>query len=116
MKAQHSEDFYRAQWDHFSKKYTKNDPEKDLELLTSGLNELPQEAVEVIVRIRAQQVYNFLHEALIGTMQTIKAIQSGKASLGYTSLRQEIEERAALIEEFEFDCLRLGDFKRKYIA
>ena len=115
-----SENYYRAMWDRMAEKHTVNDPERNLKIALSGycFDTLPEDkrdqAMEVVKEIEAQRVYSFLSDSLKGTMKTIIAIQTGKASLGYTTQRQEIEAMHDLVSGFEFDCLRLADFKKKY--
>lgn len=114
MKATHSEEFYREQMERMMSRYGKQaDLERELSLLINGL-ELPEQALEVVKRIYAQKVADACKKSLIEKMKTIKDIQSGRASLGYISQRQEVEEEYKLIEGFEFTCLCLADFKKKY--
>jgi hypothetical protein len=115
-KTMFTENYYRDMWDRLVEKYTKNDPEKDLEITMKAYRDLdlPESAKEVILQIEAKKVYDFISDTLKGTLRTLNAILSGKASLGYTTERQEIQARHEIREGFEFDCLRLADFKKKY--
>ena len=115
-KTMYTEEYYSAMWDRMAKQYTKNDPEKDLEIVMKAYRDLdlPESAKEVILQIEAKKVYDFISNTLKGTMRTINAILSGKASLGYTTEMQEIQARHEIREGFEFDCLRLADFRKKY--
>ena len=115
-KTMFTENYYRDLWDRMEKKYTKNDPEKDLEITMKAYKDLDlQEQVqEVILQIEAKKVYDFISDTLKGTLRTLNAILSGKASLGYTTKIQEVQAMRDLREGFEFDCLRLADFRKKY--
>lgn len=115
-KTMFTENYYRDLWDNLVEKYTKNDPEKDLEIMMKAYMDLdlPESAKEVILQIEAKRVYDFISDTLKGTLRTLNAILSGKASLGYTTKIQEIQAMHDLREGFEFDCLRLSDFRKKY--
>lgn len=115
-KTMYTENYYRDLWDRLSEKYTKNDPEKDLEITMKAYRDLdlPKQAQEVILQIEAKRVHDFISNTLKGTLRTLNAILSGKASLGYTTKKQEVQAMHDLREGFEFDCLRLADFRKKY--
>ena len=115
-KTMFTENYYRNMWDRLAEKYTKNDPEKDLEIMMKAYRDLdlPESAKEVILQIEAKRVYDFISDTLKGTLRTLNAILSGKASLGYTTKIQEVQAMNDLREGFEFDCLRLADFRKKY--
>ena len=49
-------------------------------------------------------------------MREVRAVREGRASLGYTTHLQEIRARYEFEARFEFNCLQLADFKKKYIA
>lgn len=111
-----SENYYRENWNKLSEKYPENDPDKDLATRIEVYADagIRQDAMEKIMNIEAQKVYDFHNDALKKTMNALVRILSGKASLGYTTKRQEIEKMRDLRIGFEFDCVRLADFRKKY--
>ena len=47
-------------------------------------------------------------------LKTLKDIDSGRAQWGYTTALQEIHHDYEFRQRFEFNCIQLRDFKRKY--
>lgn len=47
-------------------------------------------------------------------LKQLKDIDSGKAGYGYTTKLQEIHADYEFRKRFEFNCIQLRDFKRKY--
>lgn len=121
MKATHSEEFFRMYQDELFKKYRKDcDFEYDLKVLLMGIDfsALPKESREkaesIYIQMQAKKVYDTAKATLMKKMKTIKDIKAGRASLGYTTRTQEISEWHDLNEGFEFSCLMLADFRKKY--
>ena len=114
MKPTYSEDYYRKQMDRMMRKYGEDaDLERQLKIFVDGVD-LPEQAIEVVKKMYAQKVADACKADLIKKMNIIKDIRNGRAALGYTSERQEVEARHDLIEGFEFTCLCLADFQKKY--
>lgn len=111
-----SENYYRENWEKLSKKYPDNDPDKDLATCMEVYADagIGHDAMEKIMNIEARKVYDVHKDALKKTRNALVRILSGKASLGYTTKRQEIEKMRDLRIGFEFDCVRLADFRKKY--
>lgn len=126
MKTEYTERYYRSVWDEMlSRKDSRNymNLEEDLENLMKPYLEydfpgVPQSCKEqAIVAIRkeiAKRVYNDAKNDLLKLKNTVVSLKSGKSCLGYTSEAQEIRERADLFKRFEFNCLQLADFRKKY--
>ena len=115
MKSVYSENYYRENMDRFLKQYAKNaDLEHDLDLKMTGFDMLPEEALAVVRKMQAKKVYVAHKEWCMKRMQMIQRIESGKSSLGFTSRTQEIHELHNIRQEFEFTCLMVADFRKKY--
>lgn len=119
MKSLFSESYYRQNWDRFIKvasgKHYRN-LEEELQHQMSIYNELPQEAINLLVKVEAQKIADSCKALVLEEMQTLKDLEDGKASLGYTTHNQEIRARSEFHQRFEFNCLQLADFKKKYLA
>lgn len=113
-KTNYSETYYREMWHVMEKRYTKNDPYKALKSEMKAYKELPEEVQKAITQIEATNVYKKISEDLKETMRMLDRILSGQSSLGYTTLIQEVQAKHELREGFEFDCLRLADFRKEY--
>ena len=119
MTAQYSEAYYRKYWNEFLKKVPGNDYinlEQELAHEMEIFSELPDEALTILKSIKAREIAEKCQERLTERMATVKAIENGEANLGYTTQGQEIKARGELVRRFEFNCLQLADFKKKYLA
>ena len=119
MKASVSENYYFKYWQTMMERYGndhKNDAdlEKQLERAMSLYKDLPEIAVGVVKQVEAENIAKHCKERMIKRMGIIKDIESGKASLGYTNESQEVRARYELRQGFEFTCLALREFKKKY--
>ena len=117
MKAQYSEEFYRKHWDKFIKAVPGNhyiNLEAELEHAMETFAGIPTEALEVLKKVEAEKIANKCKALVLNEMATIKALENGEASLGYTTRGQEIKARGDLRTRFEFNCLQLKVFKEKY--
>lgn len=92
--------------------------EEDLETLVKPYLSLQleyrEQALEVIRREMAKRVCNVAKVDLLKTRDMVTELKSGKASLGNISRRDEIREMHDLVQRFEFNCLQLADFRKKY--
>lgn len=118
MKALFSEKYYRQFWDRFLEKVPGDDYinlEDELKFeMHFYPDTLPAEALQALEKIKAKEIANRCKELCLKEMETVKALEAGKASLGYTTQSQEIHARAEFRKRFEFNCLQLRDFKEKY--
>lgn len=119
MKAVFSEEYYRKNWNRFLQRVPGEnfiDLEKELSASMRTYEEInfPGEALSVIQRVEAKKIADKCFALVQKEKKTIIEIEAGRASLGYTTQRQEIEARAELRKRFEFNCLQLRDFKAKY--
>lgn len=121
MKARLSEEFYRKYQDRFFAKYKKDcDFEYHLKIRLMGMDfsiipeGVREEAKAIITKTWAKEVYDASREKLVKKMHLIKEVEAGKAGLGYTNPAQKFEAMHDLREGFEFSCLMLADFKKKY--
>lgn len=115
MKAVHSEKYYRDNYENFIKKTNDNDYMNLESELECELSIFDANVIEKIRPIYAQKIYNKASKTLKERMTTIQDLQSGKSSLGYTTQNQEIHKMNRIVQRFEFNCLQLADFKKKYL-
>ena len=119
MKASHSEKFYRENWEHFIKN-TSNvnyiNLEQDLKEALKPYKdlEIPKESFDIITKVEAEKIYKKAVDFCKNEMIVVKKLNTNNCSLGYTTDVQEINNRYELITRFEFNCLQLADFKKKY--
>ena len=119
MKTEYTEGYYRSIWNEMmngrgARHYMNF--EEDLEALMKPYSQhgFPEQAFEVIRKEMAKRVCSAAKEDLLKIRETVLALRSGNASLGNVSMRDEIVGRHELIQRFEFNCLQLADFKKKY--
>jgi len=115
MKAIHTENFYQEQFDRFSK-MSRLTLEKDLEYQMNAIKDsnLPENAIKIVEKVTAKKIADNCKQELMKRMEQIKNVESGKASLGYTTATQEYSAKKYLRLVFEFDCYQLKLFKNKY--
>lgn len=119
MKATHTKEYYEKYKAVLSERYKKDcDYEHDLLILLPDFSLLPAEAREkaeaVVIKMCAEKVAETAKQKLIERMRMIQDIKSRRASLGYTTVNQEVSAWHDLNEGFEFSCYMLAEFKRKY--
>jgi len=78
---------------------------------SSGISDV---YIGVIQRIEAGKIAERARQIIGKELDIVKRIDSGDASFGMTTYRQEFEKRAEFVQRFEFNCLQLRDFKAKY--
>lgn len=115
----YSEEYYRKYWDSFMKKVpgdTYINMEADLKLLMRAYDgaDIPEEALKVIKSMEAQKVLKYAKDIILKQRDMITKLLSGEASLGMISKSQEIHRIHEIRTRFEFNCLQMADFKRKY--
>ena len=91
--------------------------EADLALLMRGFEEagLPEEALIVIRKQQAQKIADKVKEMVQEDLSLAKKVDAGTADFGYTTERQETEARFRFRTRFDFNCLQLADFRKKYL-
>lgn len=119
MKALFSEDFYYKFWDMFLEPVPGDDFINlvgEIQKTENWLREsgIPELAWPVVIKQEAQKLADRCKAMVMREMKTIRDIDAGVASFGYTTHRQEIEARGEFRKRFEFNCLQLRDFKAKY--
>ena len=119
MKAVHTKEYYEKYRAELFEKYRGEcDYETRLRWRLPDFETLPEGAREkakvVCTRVMAEQVAKAAKEELLKKMSMIKAVKSGRASLGFTTVQQETREWHDLNEGFEFSCYMLAEFKKKY--
>jgi hypothetical protein len=119
MKAIHSRDYYLDKWDEFIKPcndrdYMNLESELDREIRTFDDADLPDEALDIIRRMKAQEIIAKADKAVRERMQTIMDLECGRSSLGYRTEMQEVAARATLRRRWEFNCLQLSIFKQNH--
>lgn len=119
MKALFSESYYYTYWEKMLEKipdqnYINLEAELSTAMQCYKEANLPTEALLKIQPIEAQKIADKCKALVMRELKTIKELEAGTASLGYTTQRQEIQARGELRKRFEFNCLQLRDFKVKY--
>lgn len=119
MKAMHSEQYYRDNWDSFIKKVPGTNYinlEADMQILMQPFIDagLPDEAIEILKKQNAQVVVDKCKQLVYSELYVIQRIEAGESSFGYTTEIQENKARSDYRLRFEFNCLQLSDFKKKY--
>ena len=123
-KALFTENYYRENWSRFIEKVPGEqyrNLEKELQARMAWMSHIPDgtkmdvTALETIKRIEAKKIADSCEALCRKNMQTLKDLEMGKASLGYTTHRQEHEARFNFRTRFEFNCLQLADFRKKYL-
>lgn len=117
MRSTFSEEYYRMNWEKFIQEVPGEhyiNLEAELEHTLEIYKELPAEAIEILKKIEAKKIVDKAIELCKKEMATVKALEAGEASLGYTTQTQEIQARGKLVRRFEFNCFQLAEFKKKY--
>lgn len=117
MRTIHSAKFYSENRERFLKKFSKiANFEHELTISLSDFDEslVDLAAYEEIKKSYAKMISDNAEKTLKEMAATIQDIKEGRASLGYTTERQEIQARNELFEGFEFACYMLSIFKSKY--
>lgn len=125
MTATFSEEYFRNHWEDYLKPVHGNDYmnlegdiKKKMETYEEALKDFPEEIREknlaIIRKQKAKAMAETTTAKLKETMAMIKRIKAGKASLGYTTWNQEYSAMRELVDRFEFNCLQLADFRKKY--
>ena len=117
MTTLHSEEYYRTNWERFiapvpGKHYV--NLEAELNRCIATYSNLPEEAITIMRKVEAAKIAEKTKALVVEEMQTVKAIAAGEASFGYTTKGQEISAMREYRMRFEFNCLQLADFKKKY--
>ena len=77
--------------------------------------DLTEDALAIVRKIEAQKIVDSCTLLVYEEMKVCKEIEAGKAGFGYTTIGQEISARGEYRKRFEFNCLQLADFKKKYL-
>lgn len=115
MKATHTKEYFEKHREALFEKYERQcDFERRLKILLPDLTTFPTAAVEIVTKMYAERVAASAKEELLKKAHTIKEIRAGRASLGYTTVQQEVREWHDLNEGFEFSCYMLAEFKARH--
>lgn len=119
MKATYSEEYFMKYWDEFMKPVSGGhymNLEEELEHTLSPLKgvNIPEDKMEPVIKHYAGEIASNAKAKLMETMRMIQRIQRGEASLGYTTMNQEISEMHELTRRFEFNCLQLKVFRKAH--
>ena len=127
MKAMFSEAYYRKFWDELiapapGEHYI--NLEKELADYVAdyekafAVADIPEDVINRLVdayRAKMAQMIADRATALCKKdMQTLLDIEAGRASWGFISKFQEVEHDREFRRRFEFNCLQLADFRKKY--
>lgn len=119
MKSLFSEQYYKDHWDEFLKRVPGDDYinlEADLDRELAVLREagLTEEHIKMVEHIYAKPIADKCHTLVLKELKTLKAVMAGEAAWGYTTKRQDIEAEYRFRTRFDFNCLQLREFKKKY--
>jgi len=123
MKAVHSEEYFRKYWDKLLPKNNLSNNKHHINLeawledrmeVYKDCDGVAEEAIIIIRNIEATKIADECEKMLRDDMRIIKAVNEGKATFGFTTMNQETAHRADFVERFEFNCLQLADFRKKY--
>lgn len=119
MKATHTKEYFEKHKAALFNRYRKDcDYEHDLSILLPDFSLLPVEVREkaeaVATKMYAEKVAETAKQELVKRMRMIQDIKAGNASLGYTTMCQEVRAWHDINEGFEFSCYMLAEFKQKY--
>lgn len=119
MKSLFSEEYYLAHWDEYLKPvpgehYRNLEGSLQRELKCYKDADLPEEAMKVVETMEAKRIADECHDLVMSELNTIKKLEAGTTSLGYTTQSQEIHARAELRKRFDFNCLQLREFKKAH--
>lgn len=119
MKTLYSEQYYRSNWGEFLKRvpgeyYINLEQELSNRMDTYIGVQLSGEDLNKIRNIEAKKIADSCEAKCRKQMQVLKDIMSGKVSFGYTHRAQEVRARSEFQKRFEFNCLQLADFRKKY--
>lgn len=118
-KTLYPEEYYRQNWQRYLEKVpgdTYINMEADLGLLMKayeGAN-IPEKALTVVRGMEAKKVFEYAKGIVLRQRDMVNRLLAGQASLGMISKTQEIHEMHDIRTRFEFNCLQMADFKRKY--
>lgn len=119
MKSVHSEEYYRKYWDNFmeptiGEHYMNLEEELAKEMRYFYEVNASADAIGKVEKMYAERIAKRCHDALIEDKKLYLRIVNKTANFGYTTLRQELEAQGTFLARFEFNCLQLRDFRRKY--
>ena len=117
METRHTEQYYRKYWADYIK--PTNDPhylnlEESLDKHMAIFTDLPEAALSILRKQEAKKIAEETTALLKEDMKIAKQIDT--CSFGYTTMAQEVAAKRNFIERFEFNCLQLADFKKKYLS
>lgn len=117
METRHTEQHYRKYWAEYIK--PTNDPhylnlEAELERKLKFFADLPEAALSILQKQEAKRIAEVTTVLLKKDMEIVKQIDT--CSFGYTTMAQEVTAKREFVERFEFNCLQLADFKKKYLS
>lgn len=119
MKATFSEEYYKMFWEKFLVKVPGNDYFNAEEKLSSAMSVyenigLSEDQYKAVKKLEASKIAEELNVLVHKELQVAKDIKAGKASFGMVTKSQEISAEADFIKRFEFNCLQLREFRKKY--
>ena len=119
MTALYSREYYQRNWDRFIQRVPGEDyinlgAELDRAMSIYKDAGLSKQALEVVERIESKKIIERAEKLVRKEMKTLKSIEAGKSSFGYTTQQQEIHARAEFHQRFEFNCYQLAVFRERY--
>lgn len=116
MTTLHTVDYYaRNEEKFFGKRGTVN-LVKDLadKLATLTREAFPDEQWTIIERTFAKQIVDATTAQLLEEKKLYEKVRTNPNCLGYTSKVQETQEACRIVTTFEYNCYKLGQFKKQY--
>lgn len=119
MEALFSREYYEENWDRFlepvcNEHYINLEEDLSKEMNVYESLNLGKKEIEIIRTFEAKKIADKCRVMVLEDRDVVKRIESGKASFGMTTERQEIEARGRFRKRFEFNCLQLRVFRDKY--
>ena len=123
MKALFTETYYREHWEQFledAHRFLTTKHAVDLEgdlaayMKTYEAAGLPAPVLELLRQQEAQCLADKMAALVHEEMRVIREVEASRASFGYTTYSQEYRKRFEYRTRFEFNCLQLADFRKKY--
>lgn len=118
MKAMHSEKFYYDHWDEFLKEVDGEhyrNLEAELDKALEPLKGIVDERyMKDVAKMYAKQIADSCTQLCLKDMRTIKDVEAGRSSFGFTNTSQKVIYTYEFKKRFEFNCLQLRDFRNKY--
>ena len=119
MKARFSEKYWYDKWEQMlipvpDENYINLEQMLEDEIKVFKNIEISKDQMELIKQMYAKHIAVKATALVHRELKILKDIDSGKAQWGFTNRTQDINYDYNYRQRFEFNCIQLRDFKRKY--